>query len=189
MSAPDTLARFQPDVGPAITRPRFGARLEVWSFGLMMETRPDLDAWESWFWAGTAAGALPFVWRHPTRRNVTIWKFEGGESAYSLSFESTDATRLSFAAMLLPGVPWFGPYVPEGTVRLPAFVADYAGEVFGIGAETVPASALPGIAGTFDLWTTDDQGGTTVEPAQAVTAGDIPATAPTGVHRIVGFAP
>lgn len=185
----DARVSFQPEVGPPITRRRFTARIEEWQMAVVIESRADLAVFEQWFDDETEAGALPFVWRHPVRRDVTRWKFTGEDSPYEKAFLSTDIVRVSFAAIMLPGIPWFAAYVPEYTVRLPAFVADYDAGVFGIGGETVPASEMPGIAGTFDVWTTDDQGVTVVAEGATVTAGDVPASAPGGVDRIVGFAP
>jgi hypothetical protein len=177
------LRRFEPDVGPPIDRPATTAVLESWSLRVMLETRADLATLTAWGRTDLAQWALPFIWRHPRTRAITRWKFLQPPRHVQRSGEIVE---MSFSALCLPGVPWFAPYVPGDRARLPAWVADYAGGVYGVGDARGVVGDLAAVSGTFEVWEKRTNG--TQGFGARTYSGDIPATAPTGVDWLVGFA-
>ena len=181
-----------PARGPPIDRR--GVTAET---GLFQAQFPALDpgqvtAWETFFRATLAGGVTPFAWRDPVTGLAWLWKVapQAGSPAWSLAARGARLCDLALGLIRMPGPPWWQPHV-TGTapLRLPRVVADYAAGVFGIDLSRVPAADVAAVAGTFDLLVTDDLGATVLVPAEVVTAGDIPATAPSGIDRILAFDP
>ncbi|MCU0909794.1 MAG: hypothetical protein MUE98_00175 [Rhodobacteraceae bacterium] len=135
-----------------------------------------------------AGGTLAFAWRDPIDGDLALWRIRGdGDTPYSMTSKGAALHDLSLTLLRLPGVPWWAPYGLAGDNRAPYVVADYQGGVYGVAGQRTAAAAVALVAGTFDLFTTD--GATTAELAHVVAAGDIPATAPGTVTKIVGFVP
>ena len=179
----DNLASFQPDVGPPTTRRRATSRVEQWEMSVLLKSFEQLTEFETWFRDDLKDGALPFVWRKPATDEVTKWRFS--PASYDKRFRGAGFVGLSFTALLLPNKLWFAPYVPENTVRLPAWVADYADGVYGVGDEKGAASTLSSVSGTFLVWERTTSGGNVFY--QDSFSGNVPQTAPTGVSWLVGF--
>ncbi|MCC5960539.1 MAG: hypothetical protein JJU08_14500 [Rhodobacteraceae bacterium] len=179
----DQLVSFQPDIGPAISRPRTTARLELWSLQVRLHSFEQLKDFEAWFDNQLAFGALPFLWLHPTEKTLKRFRFETG--TYDESFTRAGRVFISMRLMMLPGALWFASYVPKGMLRIPDFVADYAADRYWIGQQEVAASDLDQISGSYlvvQQQTSGDQQSTDV-----TYAGDVPQTAPVGVDWIAGF--
>lgn len=179
----DTLATFEPDVGAPIQRARSTAVTESWSLQTLFQTLADLAVFEDW-WANTLGqGASRFIWRHP-QTNAVRWVRIPQQ--YDKQFLGGGLSRVSFAALYLPGTPWFAPYVPTPYVRVPRWVAHYTAGVYGVGATRGVAADLNAVSGTFEVWRKKTDG-TQTFLSQTYTAGSIPTTAPTGVEWLVGF--
>lgn len=185
----DERAAFTPDVGPDILRGQVTAET-----GLFEAVFPALDpaqvtTFETFARVTLARGTAQFAWRDPVTGLAFAWRIARGERLYDLAPRGARLTDVSLRLVRMPGPPWWQPYATPGDVlRLPFVVADYAAGVFGVDLSRVPAAAVADVSGTFDLFTTDTDGLTGVLPAEVVTAGDIPATAPSGIARIVGYA-
>lgn len=106
----DQLASFQPDIGPAITRPRTTAQIESWDVNIILRSYEDLDTFEAWFRGDLAFGSKPFLWVHPTEKDLRRVKFRGG--SYGKSFAGAGITRLSLPVLILPGLPDNLPHIP-----------------------------------------------------------------------------
>ena len=180
----DNLATFTPSVGPPITRRRATARVEQWEMQVLLNSFEQLTEFETWFRTDLKDGALPFVWRKPATDEVTKWKISPG--SYDKRFRGGGFVGLSFTALLLPNTLWYAPYVPDNTVNLPLWVADYGEDVYGVGEEKGAASTLSAVSGTFLVWERTTSGNNVFY--QDTFSGDVPQTAPTGVSWLVGFA-
>lgn len=142
------------------------------------------------FWrVDLARGTLPFSWLEPETKVAGLWLIAPGELGYSFSSKGADLSDLTLTLIRKPGTPWYAPYMLSGSARVPYVVADYTGSVFGVDAKRSPAASVAAVAGVFDLYTTSTLGVVTPSLAATVTAGGIPATAPMGVAKIVGFLP
>ncbi|MCA2013523.1 hypothetical protein LCM17_18680 [Cereibacter sphaeroides] len=178
----DMRRRFEPDVGPPIERPATTAAFESWSLRVIAKTRAELATLTAWGRSDLGQWTKPFIWRHPRTRAITRWKFVGAPRHVQRSGE---VVELAFGALCLPGSPWFAPYVPGTRARLPAWVADYTGGVYGVGDERGSVSDLSAITGTYEVWEkrSNDTQGFTVRTY----SGDVPTSAPAGVDWLVGF--
>lgn len=182
-SPQDVRVSFEPDVGEPISRPKTtGAPYiinPVWTL-----QGAQIDRFTEFHSKTLARGSLQFCMRDPVNDVPRLCRFVGG--AYKRQFITRTLARVSAQVMILPGPPWFAPYVPQGVSRVPDFVADYAGSVFGIEGKTVAASAIAALAGTYLVERTTTSAVTTAQ--EVLEAGDIPATAPANTTRIIGFA-
>lgn len=176
---------FQPSFGPPIERRRTTGVVETYECLLPMLSLAQFQAFHAWFTDTTKHGALRFCFRHPITDAVVVSRLV---EPYSVT-RSGSRRSISLQIMILPGTPWFAPYVRPGAAEVPAFVADYANAVYGIGSSTATAADMPGISGTYDLYTTSDSGVETFENDKVIAAGDIPSTKPAGIAKYVGFAP
>ncbi len=134
-------------------------------------------------------GAQAFLFPHPITKAPRAWQFAPDAPPYSVAMAPKSYLLVQFRLYGLPLDPWFADYVPANTGRVPAVVADYDNAVFGINGVTSTAAAVALVAGTFDVFTTSDTAVVTEELNHAVLAGDIPATAPANVSKIVAFDP
>ncbi len=183
-------ASFQPERGPEITRPATTARWEEWQVPMSPFTVAEFNTFETWFDTTLARGSKAFAWRHPVTGVIGLWRFKIGQRPYEVAQTAKGYVLVSFSALRQPGTPWWSPYVRPGENRVPYAVADYAGSVFGVAGLRTAASAVAAVAGAYDVYTTATPSGVvTEELAHVVVAGDIPATAPGGVSRIVAFIP
>jgi hypothetical protein len=186
----DARAAFQPERGPEITRAATTARWEEWTVPMSPFTLAQFNAFEAWFDASLARGSKAFAWRHPVTGVIGLWRFKSAPRPYDVSQTAKGYVLVSFTALRQPGTPWWSPYVRAGENRVPYAVADYAGSVFGVAGLRTAASAVAAVAGTYDVYTTATPSGTvTEELAHVVIAGDIPASAPVGVSKIVAYLP
>lgn len=187
----DFRRKFQPEIGPPLFRR--GSTAEVMAYSQVVF--PNLDAaqrtaFETFYATTLAGGTLPFSWRDPDTDVPGLWIIEGGDLGYSLSNRGANLRDLTLNLIRRPGTPWWSPYLRPNSSRVPYAVADYTGSVFGVDALRTAASAVAAVAGTYDVYTTATPSGlVTEELAHVVVAGDIPATAPGGVSRIVAFIP
>lgn len=185
--AQNVLHQFEAEDGPPIVRPRVTGETAVFSAVFPNLSDAQRATFEAWFRNDLRRGALAFAWRDPVDGTVGRWRIVPDTLAYSFTSKGAGWHDLSLTLMRLPGTPWWAPYVLAGTTRVPHVVADYANAVFGVDSVKTAASAVALVAGIFDLYTTD--GTTTEELAKTVLAGDIPATAPGTVTKIVGYIP
>lgn len=180
----DNNASFVPDVGPPITRPRTTALVEEWELPFLLKTDTHLDRFDEWFRVDLAFGSRSFVWRHPHTHQVTRWKF--ARATYNRQFFGNQKSRVSFGALLLPGVPFCAPYVPPMSTRAPDWIADYTAGKFWNGQTQVTASALSAaISGDYDVLEQRADGQLW---RFATYAADLPTSAPSGVTWLAGFA-
>ncbi|WP_243612928.1 hypothetical protein [Shimia aestuarii] len=183
----DPRIAFKPDRGPSITRPMMTGRIELFDIVLPQISFDLLADFEDWFDEDLAKGTSQFVWRHPMKGNVVSMRIVVGQQAYSVRRVDPAKARISFKVIILPAAPWFAPYVRPITSVPPAFVADYDAGVYGIDGAKVPASSLPGIEGTYELYTVDGSDVETFDASEVLTAGDITEAQPVDVNRYVGF--
>lgn len=179
---------FQPDIGPSIDRRVTTGTAQVCNIHLPRLALEQFDTFEAWFTDDLKSGVEKFTWREPLSRKVWEWKFmASGGAPYQWAAISKSLVGVSFTLMRLPAAPWFASYVRDGTSKPPAFVADYDAGVYGIDGAKVPASSLPSVAGTYDLYTVNGLDVETFAAAEVLTAGDIPEAQPVDVKRYVGF--
>ena len=179
----DGLATFETDVGAPVQRRRSTAVTEAWSMQVLFLDLETLTTFETW-WADTLGqGASRFIWRHPQTNAVRWFRIP---QQFEKRFLGAGHSRVSFSALLLPGLPWFAPYVPTPYVRAPRWVAHYGSSVFGVGSARGVAADLDDVSGTFEVWRKNTDGSQSFL-SQTYTAGDIPTTAPSGVEWLVGF--
>jgi hypothetical protein len=179
----DQTAAFQPDTGPDITRRRTTARVEAWQLGVILPALSRLPVFEQWFDSNLQGGVLPFSWRHPSTRAVR--RFQFSPRTYSVGYLGGDWVRLSFSCQILPGVPWFAPYVPDNSARVPDWVADYAAGKYWVAGAEVAATGLAAVSGTYVVQ--DRLGPHTTVKRLTTYAGNVPQTAPAGVTWSAGF--
>jgi len=116
---------FEPDVGPPIERRRSTASVSTYAVTLTPFTRAQLDILEAWFAGELEGGTRRFVWRNPITKKLGYWKILPGDPDFQVAPIDDNLVRISFKAMLLPSVPWFAAYVPEGTAIVPSLVLDF----------------------------------------------------------------
>jgi hypothetical protein len=181
---------FQPDRGPPIDRLGDTAETLQKSAVFPQIKTATLDVFRAWFSTDLRRGTLPYAWRDPIDGLAWRWKIVGEDLDYEEASRGATLHDLTLRLLRLPGRPWWQPYcTATGALRLPYVVADYTNGVFGVDLARTPASVVAALAGTLDLYTTATGGAVTEELAHAVIAGDIPATAPGGVAKIVGYLP
>ncbi|MDF2140860.1 hypothetical protein [Paenirhodobacter sp. CAU 1674] len=189
----DDRAIFEPESGPPILRRRVTGVTSEFSATFPKLRAAQVAAFEAWFQDDLANGSLPFLFRDPVRGDVARWMIPGGNGRpYSYRANGADLHDLSMTLLRMPGNAAVAPYVivqADGSLRAPYVVADYDAGVFLIDGVSVPASSVAAIAGTYDVLTVSDLGVETWELAHTVLAGDIPATAPVDVSRILAFTP
>ncbi len=187
----DFRRRFQPEVGPPIFRRGTTAEVMAYSQVLFPNiTAAQRTVWETFYNTTLAGGTLPFSWRDPDTDAPGLWVIDGGDLGYSMVNRGADLRDLTVNLIRRPGTPWWAPYMRPNENRVPKVVADYTGSVFGVDGIRTAASAVAAVAGTFDVYTTATPSGVVTEQlSRVVTAGQIPATAPGGVSRIVAFIP
>lgn len=184
----DARYSFQPDRGPSIDRRRTTGAARVCSVALPVLTLDQFNTFETWFEDDLVHGVERFIWRDSLTGGVFIWKFRGGqEMPYQWRASSDELVKVTMTLMRLPAAPWFADYVRDGSSKPPAFVADYDAGVYGIDGAKVPASSLPDIEGTYDLYTVDGSDVETFDASEVLTAGDITEAQPVDVNRYVGF--
>lgn len=99
--------RTQSDTGPAATRPRFTAAPRGLSMSFAPVSATDIAAFEAYFVADLAMGALPFDMAHPVTGATVSLRFEG-DPGYSMKEigkmpdGGEDSFRLSVTLELLP---------------------------------------------------------------------------------------
>lgn len=186
----DSRARFDPEYGPPIDRPRTTADVEVYDAVFRNLRLTALSAFRTFWETDLVRGTRAFAWRDPTYGDPALWKILGdGERAFSVQNRGADLHDLSLRLMRLPGTPWWAPYVRAGESVVPQVVADWHNGVYGIAGAKVAASALPAVAGTFNVWSLSSTDVETYSAGVVITAGGIPATAPSLTKRRVYFTP
>lgn len=128
----DARAKFEPDYGPPLMRRRTTAETELWQ-GVFPNLNATMRAAFRSFWADDiAGGALSFAWRDPVTDEVALWRITGsGERAYDMSHGGAGLSDLSLQMMRLPGVPWWGPAVPEGRSIVPIRALAFQAGLYG----------------------------------------------------------
>lgn len=176
---------FEPDVGEPIGRPRMTGAVWSWSGRLPPLTLAQRATLKSFVETDLAQGTARFVWRCPLDGLAYWWKFPP-QSGYSVGSITPALVGAGIELLQLPVVPWFAPYVYASSSKPPAFVADYDGGVYGVGADPTAAAALEDVAGTYLVARTTGSG--TTEAEETLTAGDITSAQPAGTLKIVGWA-
>ncbi|MES2753778.1 MAG: hypothetical protein V4659_03860 [Pseudomonadota bacterium] len=186
----ESRVQFKPEYGPPIQRRRTTADPEIYQ-GLFPNLNATMRAaFRSFYITDLAGGVLSFCWRDPVLDDVAMWRILGsGERAFDMVAKGAGLHDLTLQLMRLPGAPWFAPYMRAGSNKPPQVVADWFAGIYGINGSKVAASALPAIAGTFDVYSTSSTDVETFAAAQVITAGGIPATAPALTKRRVYFNP
>ncbi|MCV2870632.1 hypothetical protein OEW28_18625 [Defluviimonas sp. WL0002] len=181
--------QFEAEYGPPIERARTTADMEVYS-----ATYPNLSnaaraAFMAFFAGDLGRGVNRFAMRDPVTQDLGLWKVLGdGRQPYVLTAKQAGWNDLTLTLMKMPGAIWYAPYATAtGDLRLPYVVADYENGVFGVDGVRTTAAAVAAVTGQFDLYTTATGGAVTEELDHSVFAGDVPATAPGGVAKIVGY--
>lgn len=186
----DSRASFDPEYGPPLKRRRTTADGRVFQARFGQMTGAQLALFDAFYADDLAGGALSFCWRDPVRGDVALWIILGsGAQAYDFAAKGADRHDLTMQMMRLPGTPWFAPYLRAGSSKPPEVVADWDAGIIGIGGAKVTAAALTAVAGTFDVYSTSSTDVETFAAAQVITAGGIPATAPSLTKRRVYFLP
>lgn len=191
----DERAVFEPESGPPLLRRRVTGVTEEFAATFPNLRAAEIAAFESWYEADLAGGALPFLFRDPVRGDVGKWLVApGGGRPYGYRARGADLHDLSLTLLRLPGRPAIAPYVrvdDASHLRAPRVVADYDAGIFLIDASGVPASEVALVAGTYDVLTVTGPGpgADAWELARKLVAGDIPSAAPPGVARILAFLP
>lgn len=124
---------FDPDVGPPIMRRRTTGETRIYQAEFPPLTTAQRATFEAFWVADLGGGALPFSWRDPVTNEPALWHIIGDRQTYSLSAIGADLHRLSLTLLRRPGTPWWAPYVVGGSSIAPFVVADFAGDIFGLG--------------------------------------------------------
>jgi len=189
----DDRAAFQPEYGPPIMRRRVTGKTSEFVAVFPGLSRAQVSAFETWFYGDLGGGVLPFLFRDPVRGDVSRWMIPfGNERPYSTALVAGAHIDLSMTLLRMPGNAAVAPYVvtrEDCSLRAPHVVADYDAGRFLIDGDSVPASAVAAISGTYGVLTVYQSGSEAWANSVAVSAGDIPATAPVGVARILAFVP
>lgn len=108
----DNRVSFEPDVGPAIERPKSSWAPDVYSVQLVLISVPQFAEFERWYRSDLRHGVLPFEFRHPITKARSAWKIVKGNPAYQVTkprLQQKAETRcisLSFTITAFPaGVP------------------------------------------------------------------------------------
>lgn len=186
----DSRASFSTDYGPPITRARTTANPEVYDATFRNLRLTALQVFKAFVATDLSGGVKAFSWRDPVYGDPALWRILGNSpKLYDILARGADLHDLTLKLMRLPGTPWWAPYVRPAASRVPQVVADWNAGVYGIGGAKVLASALPAVAGTFDVYSVSTSDVETFTAGVVITAGGIPATAPGGVKRRVYFTP
>jgi len=185
----DGRVSFQPDFGPPIERKRTSGLVKVYDMDFGAVDRTQLATFETWFEGTVANGALKFILRDPFDNSPKWWRIVSSDPVYQLAGVSDTHANLAFKGMRLPQVPWFANYVEANTSRVPHVVADYVNSIFGVNGVKGTGSDVAAVSGVFDVYTYYTNGNVTEELSKTVNAGDIPATQPSGVDKILAFDP
>ena len=180
----DFRAAFQPTAGAPIARPRGTGAIKQVNLPVLISSAQE-TAFETWFKDEIALGATRFVLRLKPGSQVGWYIFAADTTPYQFGYEDFPHIRLSCALVRYAQTPWFADYVIAGESRTPAWVADYDGGVYGIGADKVAASALPTIAGSYYVTRITTGGASSTN--ETLTAGDITSTQPVGTLTIIGY--
>lgn len=181
---------FQPEFGPPVERRAVTSETMACAGTFPQFRAADLAVFRAFFTDDLAGGVLPFAWRDPETQEAWSWKIVGDEHEYSVTARGADLYDVGLQMLRLPGPPWWQPYcTATGDLRLPYVVADYANGVFGVDLARVPAASVAAVTGTYDVYTTTTLGVTTASLSEVVSVGEIPASAPVGVAKIVAYAP
>lgn len=182
----DDRASFSTDQGEPIERPLTTDAPEVYDVTLRVLSKAQYAIFKAWFKDDLRRGPKRFIFRDPVTDNPVWCKMIKGNPPYQIMPASGGQyLGVRFQMMLLPGTPWFADYIPADSCRVPYFVADYGEGVYGIDGQTVAASALPTIAGTY--WVQRTTTTAITEAQETLVATDIPASAPAGTTKILGF--
>jgi len=178
LSPAETRTTFAPQAGEPVSRPL--------TTGVPMLTRAEfvlqgaeIEAFDS-FHAAARGGR--FAWREPRSGTLRLWRIL---KPYSRRFETSGLAIVNVEMMMLPVSPWFGPYAREGYSILPAFVADYANDIYGIGEQLRTAADMPSVAGTYLVRRATTTAITLAQ--ETLAAGDIPESQPAGTLSIIGY--
>jgi len=207
----DDRAAFTPDAGPPLMRRRTTASTHRYDGTLPNLTADLLAVFEAFYEDTLQGGSQPFYWRDPVSDDLRRWVFASGQT-YALTARGANLHDVQITVVRLPGTPWVAPYVPDGTLRFPAWVADWDAGVFAVGADRVAAGGLGVIEGPHEIWQVATGGAVTVvtryvsgtlfDRAELIdpdglhggpgvpddgTITDIPSTAPPGTLRWVGY--
>lgn len=188
--ARDERVTFDPDRGPPLDR--VGATAQTYDFSAQFPNFSNAQRAEfiRWFREDLALGVRWFAWRDPVTQEVALWKIVADQQAFSFTSKGAGWHDLSLRLLRRPVSPWWASYCDTGAIlRPPAIVADYTGSVFGVDLARGAAAAVAAASGTFDVVTTRPGVGTTVETNRTLVPGDIPATPPAGVARILAYLP
>lgn len=181
----DVRQTFQPDIGSGISRPKATAARRFLSLEFILASNQIAD-FTSFYEDTLTQGTKRFIWRDPIDGLPYWWRFPVGQGeAFKRRFMLKTLASISLRLARETASVWFASYIPDNVSRAPYFVADYDNAVYGIDGETVPASDLPSIAGTYWVERYTTTGITQAE--ETLVAGDIPASAPAGTTKIVGF--
>ena len=103
VSLVDQLAAFSPEIGIPITRPRTTSRIEIWNVSFQFNDFATFNTFEDWFNDVLLQGSRPFLWLHPTRSEIRLFKFNGG--TYDRSFFGFEASTVTMSLFLFPSTP------------------------------------------------------------------------------------
>ncbi|WP_276862340.1 hypothetical protein, partial [Haematobacter missouriensis] len=104
----DARVSFEPEVGPAIERPKATWTPDVYSVQLVLISVPQFQAFERWYKNDLRQGVLPFEFYHPITKARSAWKIVKGDPAYQVSKPrlrqkpDTRCIALSFSIMSFP---------------------------------------------------------------------------------------
>lgn len=129
----DSRVQFQPEYGPPITRRRTTADVRIYDGAWTQLSTAQRATFEAFYDEDLAGGTQPFVMLDPVTAEVARWRVVGdGSLPYSFVAKGAGWHDLSMRMMRLPGATWFAPYLPAGTLEVPAMVLDFANQVYGI---------------------------------------------------------
>lgn len=177
----DTKPMFEADNGDVISRPRGTGVLRTASPTWYMDATQEVT-FDDFYVTTLGQGSKRFAYRDVIRDAVQWWKFT---SAPRVLHRTKDFATVTAEVLIYPNVPWFGTYVPDGLSAVPAFVADYDNDIFGIDGVKVSAPDIETVDGEYIVVRTTTTA--TTEAVETLTAGDITQTAPVGTSLIVGF--
>jgi len=177
----DVRARFEPDVGEPLYRPRMTGAIVQMSPSWFL-TQAQIATFEAFYETDLAQGTKRFVVRDTLTDTPQYWKFS---TPPRTRHRTRNSAILTADILVLPSTLWFSDYVKQGFSTVPAWVADYENDVYGIDGVKVAASELPTIEGTYlvrRVTTTTDS-----TQQETLTAGDITETAPADTTLIIGY--
>ena len=78
----DNRIGFEPDVGPAIERPRTSWAPEIYAVEMALLTVDQFTEWQRFYRQDLAFGTRPFEFRHPLTRVFSPWRIRRGSPPY-----------------------------------------------------------------------------------------------------------